>query len=569
MARQFFIAAIVVSFLATAVFAQDAQRVAPKLPPANPPAQLQPPAPTSQPSGEQLIVDRLQGVVFVDSRDKIRPASDVRGIDVSQTPALESDRFRAGVSQYLGQPLTLARLNEICRLVVTYYRGIGRPVVDAIVPEQDVTDGTVQVLVLEGRVGQVRAEGNRFFPSRLFISAIREQSGDFISQSRLLGDVDWLNRNPFRRTDVILEPGAQLGQTDVILNTEDHFPFRAYAGYENTGTVSTGQDRWETGFNWGDAFGLDDQLNYQYTFNSAFQRFQAHSGSYVVPLPWRDILTVFGNWSTSEVETEPDVFQQGQSWQISARYEIPLAKFYGISNSFILGGDFKRSNTNAEFGGSSVYASDVNVVQFMLGYDASDSDRFGSTDASLEWYGSPGYIGSNDDREDYEGARIGADPQYTYARLTADRTTILPAQFSVLTKLEGQVGSGALLGSEQVGVGGLDSVRGYEEREGNGDNAVIFSNELHAPPINLFSIAHRKDQLIFLCFIDYGVAWDRDVQAGQFGRENFLGAGPGISYRLGPWLSIDYAYGWRIAAGDPTVHEAGRSHLRLLASFSY
>jgi len=569
MSKGLFLAAMVILLFASEVFAQDAQRVAPKILPPSPPAELQPPPPTSQPSGQQVVVNQLRGLVFADAEDKLHPTSDVQGIDVSQAPALDSKKFRDSVSPFLGQPLTLARLNEICRLVVACYRGIDRPVVDAIVPEQDVTSGTVQILVLEGRLGHIRAEGNRYFPSRLLTSAVRAHPGDVIIQSQLLDDVDWLNRNPFRHTDAMLQPGDQLGQTDVILNTEDHLPLRAYAGYENTGTVSTGQDRWETGFNWGDAFGWDDQLNYQYTFNSAFQRFQAHSGSYVMPLPWRDILTVFGNWSTSDVQTDPYVYQQGQSWQVSARYEIPLASFSGITNSFVLGGDFKRSNTNAEFGGSSVYASDVNVVQFMLGYNASEVDRFGSTNASLEWYGSPGYIGSNDDRQDYDGARTGADPQYTYGRLTADRVTNLPAELSVLTRFEGQVASGPMLGSEEVGVGGLDSVRGYEEREGNGDNAVIFSNELHAPPINIFSLAHRKDQLIFLCFLDYGVAWMRDAQAGQFGRENFLGAGPGVSYRLGPWLSIDYAYGWRIAAGDPTVHETGRSHLRLLASFSY
>ena len=35
----------------------------------------------------------------------------------------------------------------------------------------------------------------------------------------------------------------------------------------------------------------------------------------------------------------------------------------------------------------------------------------------------------------------------------------------------------------------------------------------------------------------------------KFGQENFLGAG-GVCYHIGPWPSIDYAYGWRIAQGD-------------------
>ncbi|HEX4054950.1 MAG TPA: ShlB/FhaC/HecB family hemolysin secretion/activation protein [Tepidisphaeraceae bacterium] len=569
MSKQIFVAAIMALLLARTASAQDAQRLAPKVPPANPPAQLRPPAATTQPQGSQLVVEHLQGLVFLDSPEKVHESSDVRGIDVSGASLLSSPKFTAGVSGYLGKPLTLAKLNEICQFVVAYCRGIDRPVVDAIVPQQDVTTGTVQIVVLQGHIGKIIAEGNKFFPSKMLISAVRAKSGDEISQNQLLNDVDWLNRNPFRRTDVVLQRGSEFGQTDVVLDTEDHFPLRLYTGYENTGTVATGEDRWMAGLNWGEAFGLDDQFNYQYTMGDNTERFQAHSASYVAPLPWRDVLTIFGNWSTSDVQTDPNIFQTGQSWQISARYEIPLPRMCGITQSIQFGGDFKRSNTNADFGGFSVYSSYVNVVQFMLGYNAAETDSRGSGDLSLAGYFSPGYIGSQDDRADYDNARVGADPQYAYGLLTTDRTTNLPANFSWLVRFQGQLATGPLLGSEQLGVGGIDSVRGYFEREGNGDDGLILSNELHTPPMSFLKIAGRKDQLYFLAFLDYGVAYMRDAQPGQFSQENFLGAGPGVSYHLGPWLSVDYAYGWRLANGDPTVHASGRNHLRILASFTY
>ncbi len=569
MSRQIFVAAVVILSLTRIASAQEAQRLAPKVPPANPPAKLQPPAPTTQPQGNQLIVAHLRGIVFVDSPEKVRESSDARGIDVSQAPLLHSPKFVAEVSAYLGKPLTLSKLNEICQLVVVYCRGIDRPVVDAIVPQQDVTAGTVQIVVLQGHIGKILAEGNHFFPSKMLTSAIRAKSGDEISQNQLLDDVDWLNRNPFRRTDLILQRGAEFGQTDVVLDTEDHFPLRLYAGYENTGTVSTGQDRWMAGLNWSNAFGLDDQLNYQYTMGDNIEGFQAHSFSYVAPLPWRDILTIFGNWSSSNVQTDPNVFQTGQSWQVSARYEIPLARMGDLAQSIVLGGDFKRFNTNADFGGFSVFSSYVNIVQFMLGYNANEIDSRGSSDASLQGYFSPGYIGSQDDRSDYDNARVGADPQYAYGLLSADRTTNLSANFSWVTRFQGQLATGPLLGSEQLGVGGIDSVRGYLEREGNGDDGLILSNELHTPSLSFLKIAGRKDQLYFLAFLDYGLAYTRDAQPGQPSQENFLGAGPGVSYHLGPWLSIDYAYGWRLANGDPTVHATGRNHLRILASFTY
>jgi hemolysin activation/secretion protein len=569
MLNRLIIASTALLFCGSSLLAQDASRLAPKLPPANPPGALEVPPPTSQPSGQETIVENLRGLVFVQKRADLHDAASLPGVNTSLTPLLNSPKFTEQVSPFLNHPLTLSKLNEICRLAVAYCRSVDRPVVDAVVPQQDVTSGTVQILVLEGRVGQIRAEGNRYFPNKLFTSAVRAKPGEEISQSRLLNDVDWLNENPFHKTDLVLEPGAQFGQTDLVLNTQDQFPLRLYAGYENTGVRSTGGDRYLTGFNTGNTLGFDDQLDYQFTTGDNVSRFSAHSGSYTLPLPWHHNLTLFGNWSDTRVQTDSNVAQDGQAWQVSGRYEIPLPRAGDATSSLFLGADFKRTNTNADFGGTRVFASDVDVVQFMAGYNLSLTDPCGITNSSLEGYYSPGHIGGQDDRDDYENARIGANPEYAYARLTLDHVTNLPHQLDWVTRFQGQLASGPLLGSEQVGVGGLDSVRGYYEREGNGDDAILFSNELHSPSLSFFSVAGRKDQLYFLAFLDYGVAWMRNVQVKLPGQENFLGAGPGISYHLGPWLSIDYSYGWRIGEGDPSVHASGRNHLRVLLSFTY
>jgi hemolysin activation/secretion protein len=553
--------------LGALVRGQDAERLAPKTPPANPPAQIVTSTPSPRPSGNVELLRELKGIVFVDAPDKIRSASQVRGISTEQARLVDSAAFRGLFKPYLGHPLTSGTLDEICAKVVTYCRKIDRPVVDAIVPQQDITNGTVQILLLEGRVGQVRAEGNRFFTSKLLLGAVRAQPAQEISQNQILEDADWLNRNPFRQTDVIFERGQELGQTDLVLHTQDHFPVRPYIGYENTGTESTGEDRYFTGINWGDAFGLDQQLNYQFTMNSDVQRFWAHSGSYVIPLPWRNQLTILGNFSSSEVQTFPGIFQSGQGWQLSGRYEIPLPRLGGLSQSIVLGGDFKRTNTNADFGGSSVYSSFVDIVQFMGGYNAERVDRFGSTAASAQFFFSPGNIGGQDNAQDYQNARAGAEARYEYLNATVLRVTNLPENFSLATRFAGQVASAPLLPTEQLGLGGMDSVRGYLEEEAEGDDGIIFSNELRTPSLSFFP--KLKDALFLYGFVDYGVAWTRDAQVGQQSQTNFLGVGPGVSYRVGPWFSVNYDYGWRLARGDLNVQSHGRHNLRVLASILY
>ena len=68
------------------------------------------------------------------------------------------------------------------------------------------------------------------------------------------------------------------------LETRDRFPLRLYAGYDNSGNVATGRDRWNLGFNSGNALWLDGVLSYRFTSSDDFWhhrqplRQRAHTG---------------------------------------------------------------------------------------------------------------------------------------------------------------------------------------------------------------------------------------------------------------------------------------------------
>ncbi|QVL55217.1 MAG: hypothetical protein KFB95_07850 [Simkaniaceae bacterium] len=86
-----------------------------------------------------------------------------------------------------------------------------------------------------------------------------------------------MNRNPFRRTDIIYSQEDVAGATNIELYTVDRFPLRVYAGIDNTGNDLTGNNRLFAGLNWGNVFGTDQCFSYQYTTSSDFKRLQAHT----------------------------------------------------------------------------------------------------------------------------------------------------------------------------------------------------------------------------------------------------------------------------------------------------
>jgi hemolysin activation/secretion protein len=524
------------------------------------------------------LLDSLQGLVFVDNQQSVNPdgVSGISGVKADGLTDLQSAAFKEIASKYIGQPVTLAKLNELNREVVAYYNANDFPVVDVVLPEQDITKGVVQLVVLKGKRGEVKVEGNKWFGSKLLAGQIRTKDGQEVRGKKTLADLDWLNRNPFRRVDLVYARGADVGETDMVLKVQDRFPVRVYAGYENSGNKRTGDNRWFTGFNWGNAFFLDHQLNYQYTTNNESSLFSAHSGSYTAPLPWRHILNFFGSYGETKTD-DTTLNVSGRSYQISGRYTIPLPKLqndlltYNQEMSF--GFDHKNTNNNLEFGGTSILDTTSEVDQFVATYQAGWRDDWGSTSFGANLYYSPGNIGSENTDFNFNAQRAGAEADYAYAKFNIERVNKLPGDLSLFARATAQISEANLLGSEQLGAGGFSTVRGYEEREANGDSGFITNLELRSPslkPLQWAGLTSVRDDLQFLLFWDYASVGNKFLVAGEDANTNLSSVGPGLRYVINPYLTMRFDYGFQLMDSQVAGSNdrfSSRAHLGLILSY--
>lgn len=565
--------------------AQDFERIAPKEPPANPPATAPaPPSPArpANPGGSTVLLPALKGLVFLARADQVRRDGAARpGIDSAAVDVLDRDDFRARLAPFLDRPVTLDLLNEISQQTVLYFREQDHPLVDVVIPEQRISNGTVQILALEFRAGSIRTEGNSWFSDGLLLSQVRTNPGDRVVSSQLLEDINWLNLNPFRRIDLVYERSERPGESNIALRTVDRFPLRVFGGYENTGTATTERGRTFLGANWGNAFWLDHQASYQFTASPDFWRNReegsggkahstSHSGSYFVPLPWRHKLTLFGSYSESLPKMPASFRQLGRTSQASVRYGVPVRKLWGVDQEIQAGFDWKRSNNDLEFGGASVSASSSDVAQWMVGYSATRPDGWGGTSVSLSLFSSPGGFDDKNRTAAFQAQRSGTDARYTYAKLGIDRLTQLTDSLSWLLRVQGQLANRALLSSEQLGFGGSTSLRGYEERAVNGDQGLIVSNELRSPEFSILSdLAEREmdDKLQFVAFWDYGIANNRSPGTGEPKAAYLSAVGAGLRYSLAPYLSLRLDYGYRLIEAPGTNGRGGRLHLGLTAAY--
>jgi Hemolysin activation/secretion protein len=549
--------------------AQDYEQIAPKPVPTTPSRDPLPPEPPPPSGDDSPLLENLRGVRILDSVEAVRAGgASVEGLELATTnPLLSTEAFRTLLEPRLGRPLSLRDIDALSRDIVLYFRAQDRPLVDVVVPEQDITGGVLQLVVVEGRVGRVRAEGNRWFSSARIEGGVRPRPGDPVVATQLLADLDWLNQNPFRSVDVLFAPGEALGETDIVLRTQDRLPLRLYVGYENTGSELTGETRLYAGFNWGDAFGLDGQLNYQFSVSDDFEAVRIHSMNWSQPLPWRHTLTFFGAHVRSEAEIGPFTLS-GQSVQLGLRYTAPLPSTRVFAHEVYAGFDWKRADNALEFG-IPITDSLTEVGQWVAGYRGTLHDSFGVTRFQIEGAYNPAGWFANQSRVDYAGSRPGAEPEFAHARLDLSRLTRLPADFTLSHAFTAQLASTNLLPSEQLGVGGRRSVRGYEEHTLTAsDEGWTIQNELRLPPFSPIGwlSARReagplppawRDQLQFLVFYDYGRARPDDRATGYTA---LASVGAGLRYTVGTRMNIQADYGHRLR-DLPGDTDEGRWHL--------
>ena len=369
---------------------------------------------------------------------------------------------------------------------------------------------------------------------------------------------------------MLLERGDNFGETDIILNVDERFPLRLYGGMEDSGTLLTGENRWLTGFNWGNAFGLDHQMSYQFTSAFNADELNAHSFSYIAPLSWRHTASLFGAYVESDPGEDPAGLDLGgESWQLGGSYNLPLKQFNDIKHEATLGYVFKRSNNNLRFGGLDVFNTFTDISQFLVGYGASLTDRWGATSLRAGMNISPGGMTSKNDDESFNASRASATADYVYGRINLGRVTRLPKDFTWLIDAQLQVSSNNLLGSEQLGLGGYLTIRGYDEYQIVGDEGIIVRTELRTPSLSLlrhFDIDDLRDELQLLAFFDYGIVGVVDPLPGEHSTE-LASAGVGFRYAINPYFTVRFDYGWQLEEATQNNDRDSQTHIGVIIGY--
>lgn len=129
-------------------------------------------------SESEYLVNQLLGVVLLPRPGDVRPDGwpGVEGIwhDFENFPR----PVGLVLQSYMGRPVSLASLDQMVKDVIVAYREGDRPVVDVLIPEQDITSGVVQLVVIESELARVRVEGVDADTEEFIRSQMRLKKGE-------------------------------------------------------------------------------------------------------------------------------------------------------------------------------------------------------------------------------------------------------------------------------------------------------------------------------------------------------------------------------------------------------
>jgi hemolysin activation/secretion protein len=286
--------------------------------------------------------------------------------------------------------------------------------------------------------------------------------------------------------------------------------------------------------------------------------------NWIIPLPWRDKLVFSGLYEQDRPNLGFFLDEVGVSWQASARYDKTLPPLWDMAQDLQGGFDFKRTNNDFAFGEFNISSSLTDIAEFPVLYTLTETDRLGTTSLSNLVELSPGRFDNNNTDAAFQPdlGHFGVDyasARYAYYDFTLTRITRLLWDFTAIDRLQSQVSSSNLLPSETLDGGGLDSVRGYDERTVSGSMGILATHEFRTPAFSpsekLSDALHASDgtpnhavgdALQLDAFWDYGFLRDNRVPPGAPNGTTLMSVGCGAHYTLGRFIDFRVENGWQL-----------------------
>lgn len=461
------------------------------------------------------------------------PCFTLNRIVLDGTTLIDARSQQTLLAPWLNQCLDMARINQLTNTVSDWYIHRGYITSRAFLTEQDLSSGMLHIVVMEGKLQQIRLEG---VPERTLNMTFPGLQGKILNLRDIEQGMEQLNR--VRQTPVEIEilPGDKQGWSVVNLTAKPEFPFSGSLSVDNSGQKSTGTGQLSGVLVGNNLLGLADKWFVSGGRSSDFSNSEdAQNFAAGVSLPygyglldysysWSNYLSILDNngylWrSTGDSETH----RLTGSWVLFRNGDIKTGAIVGLT---------QRNNHNY-LDDTLLTTSTRKLSSLSLGINHTQKILSGVATLNPTFTQGVPWFGAEDDND-----KQGDVPKAEFRKWSVNGSFQRPVADNLwwLSSFYFQWSPDRLYGSERLTLGGESSVRGFKEQYISGDNGGYWRNEVNYSLLTLPLLG----QIGAMAAFDGG--WLKKDGFDRYASGTLWGAALGLT-SSGRWFSSQFTVG--------------------------
>jgi hemolysin activation/secretion protein len=454
------------------------------------------------------------------------------------------------VQTYTNRPLTSLDLESARVALTLWYVNHGYVNSGAVIEDPAVKEGVFTFKIVEGRLTDIRIQGNRWIWTGFYARRLRANGGDPLNANDVRNTLQiWREDYPIEQVNAEIQPGALPGEAIMNVNLKEKFPYHVGLQYANDKPPSTGPEQLTALVRADSLTGNADPLTFDYGIvRSAGDGMSGPqllglddlSAGYSFPFTARDTAlgVQYSRSSASVLEAEfaqLDIRSEMESYGVSISqplYRTPTREF-----SLTLTGERRSSQTYLlgipySFSPGAVEGKAVDSALRLSGqFVDRDTKHVFAARATLNV--GLDVLDATRNATGPDGRFVSVIGQVQYLR------RFWNTRNELLLKVAGQYTEDPLLPMEQLAIGGASTVRGYRENTMIRDKGVMATAEFHIP---LWNDRAQSPIIQLVPFVDWGLGKNNDNIPVQFDDIGSLGVGIILNPCKNVAASLYYGY---------------------------
>ena len=476
----------------------------------------------------------------------------LNSIHISGNTEYTEEQLMNLICEDVGKEVTINDLIGMANKITEHYQRNGYISTTAYLPPQKVEDGNVEIVVLEGKYGNVTIEGNKWarkkYLNATFLKDKSIQEDKVLNVADIQESLRELNATDYIKGAVALQDNEDSEQyTDLTLKVKDRFPIDLDLRFDNQGRKMVGLNRFVIFAGMSNLTGFGDQL----LSTTSIARSSIGQGVfYSVPIGRHETRLNLG-YSYSGTKIDRGEFKYYDVKGKAHNFYVDLTRRLTKTENYKLYGDiaFDMKNTETTMKGVDIFGYRTRAIRANL---TNIKDDF-----TGKWLGSIGVAKGIDvfgASNDCYGVYSKHLPTNKMVKLQGSiaRLQLVPESWRRVGLIDKAIGRSLTLLSangqwvnrdvwyaDKMQIGGISSVRGFEEGYFLRDKGLTASLEFRNP---VPFLSHLPDKLRFIddslrlaAFCDLG--WFDDFSYDYKGSDFVMSVGGGVILKLTRYLS--------------------------------